>query len=125
MARSSSTQHQPANPLGSPSVVGLEGGRELARRQQRRRRLQHSATVAAGVVVATAVLVVAAFVGFELYQEQQVNDRAESELRRAEIAQRRSGDNVSDAIDELEEQPIWNGPGNPSFGVGDGDEDGG
>ena len=120
MGRNSSPQHQPVNPLAAPSVYGLEAGREAARRNQRRHRMRDSATSWIGALVGIAVLAALAYVGYSIYGEQQVNDRAEFELRRAQIEQERSGYNVSDAIDELEDQPIWNGPGNPNFGVGDG-----
>ena len=120
MGRNSSPQQQPVNPLAAPSVYGLEAGREVARRNQRRHRMRDSAASAVGALVGIAVLAAVVYVGYAIYDEQQVNDRAESELRRAQIEQERSGDNISDAIDELEEQPIWNGPGNPNFGVGDG-----
>ena len=79
-------------------------------------------SITSGIValVVVAVLAVAGYIGYTIYGEQQANDRTESEQRRAELELQRSGDNVLDAIDELEEQPKWNGPGNPSFGVGDG-----
>lgn len=118
MARSSSSQQQPPNPLGAPSVIGLEGGRELARREQRRRRLRDSITSGLGALVGVSVLAAAAYVGYSIYDEQQTNDRVEADQRRAELEVERSGDGVIEAIDELEEQPRWNGPGNPSFGVG-------
>ncbi len=120
MGRNSSHQQEAMNPLSSPSVVGLEAGRELARRNQRRRRMRDSATSVISALVGIAVLIAAVSIGYTIYEEQQTNDRAESELRRAELERERSGDDIHDAIDELEDQPIWNGPGNPSFGVGDG-----
>lgn len=120
MARSSSSQQQTLNPLGAPSVVGLEAGREAARREQRRRRFRDSVTSGLGAVVGIAVLAAAAYVGYSIYDEQRANERLEAEERRAQTDQQGSGDDLRDAIDELEQQPKWNGPGNPNFGVGDG-----
>ncbi len=121
MARNRSTQPDAPHPLAAPSVIGLEAGRTAARRNQRRRRLRDSLTSGLGALIAAAAVAVAAYVGYTIYGEQQANERLESEQRRAELDAERSGDNVRDAIDELEEQPRWNGPGNPNFGVGDGD----
>lgn len=119
MGRNSSTQPPPPNPLAAPSVVGLEAGREVARRNQRRRRLRDSATSGLGALVVAAAVAGAAFVGYTVYGDHQADERIESEQRRAEMEQQRSGDNVLDAIDELEDQPLWNGPGTPGLGVGD------
>jgi len=120
MSRNSSSHEQPLNPLGSPSVMGLEVGRELARRHQRRRRIQDSAATWMAVVIGVAVVTATVYVGYSIYDEQQTTDRVEAELRRASTEQQGSGDDVRDAIEQLQDEPVWNGPGNPSFGVGDG-----
>lgn len=109
------------NPLGPSAVVGLEGGRELARRHQRRKQLKDKVFGAAGAIVALGVVVSAAYIGYTIYTETQENDRLESEQRQAELDS--EGTTIRDAIDELEETPRWNGPGNPTFGVGDGGEE--
>lgn len=120
MGRNASSHQQPVNPLGSPSVVGLDAGRELARRNQRRRRVMDSAATAVAALIGVAVLTVAVYVGYSIYTEQQGNDRVESELRRAELERQAGDQDVRTIIEDLEDEPIWNGPGNPSFGVGDG-----
>ena len=120
MARSSSTQERPLHPLGAPSVLGLDAGRDVARRRQRRRRALNTVTSGIGALIGIAVLAAAAYVGYAIYDEQQATDRVEAEQRRAELERERTGDDVINAIDELEESPKWNGPGNPTFGVGDG-----
>ncbi len=104
--------------MGPSAVVGLEGGRELARRHQRRKLFKDKVFGAAGAIVALAVVVSAAYIGYTIYTETQESDRLESEQRQAELE--REGVTIRDAIDELEETPRWNGPGNPTFGVGDG-----
>jgi hypothetical protein len=120
MSRHSSRQQQAVNPLAAPSVDGLQAGREAARRDQRRRRHRDSITSGLGVLLLVGVVTGAAYVGYTIFVEQEENERVESELRRSELQQERSGNNVLDAIDELEDQPKWNGPGNPSFGVSGG-----
>jgi hypothetical protein len=119
MSRNSAPRQEPVNPLAPPSVIGLEPGREIARRNQRRRRLRDSATFGVGALVAAVFVMAAAYVGYTIFDEQQSTERIESEQRRAELQEQRSGDNVLDAIDDLEDSPKWNGPGNPNFGVGD------
>lgn len=105
------------NPLGPSAVVGLEGGREVARRRQRRRHLKDKTISAAGAIVAIAVVAAAAYVGYTFYVEEQASERREIEQRQAVL--NRSGEDIHDAIDELEQSPAWNGPGNPTFGVGE------
>lgn len=103
--------------LGGRAVLGLEGGRELARLQQRRRRVADR--VKSGIIglIAIAVIAVGGWVGYTLYEEQQRADAEEREQREAELDP--NGDDLREAIDELEESPKWNGPGNANFGVGD------
>lgn len=110
---------QGTNPLGPSAVVGLEGGRELARRRQRRRHLRDKSIGAAGAIIAVAVVASVAYVGYTIYDEQQASERIETEQRQAELARQRSGEGLRDVIDDLEESPVWNGPGNPTFGVGE------
>lgn len=120
MARFGRGHEDVINPLGAPHVTGLEPGRERARRQQRRRRLRNSVTSGLGVALTLAVVVAAAYVGYAIYDEQQTTERRESDLRRAEL----DDPDVRDVIDDLEVQPKWNGPGTPSFGVGEDPADG-
>lgn len=118
MARRRTSQRSAVNPLGPSAVVGLEVGREQARRLQRRKQIKDKIFGTAGAIVALGVVASAAYIGYTIYQETQEADRLESERRQAELD--REGDpTIRDAIDELEETPRWNGPGNPTFGVGD------
>lgn len=119
MARPRTSQLQ--NPLGPSAVIGLEGGRELARRRQRRKQLKDKIFGVSGAIIALAVVASAAYIGYTIYDETQAKERLESEQRQAENDG--EGTTIRDAIDELEETPRWNGPGNPTFGVGDGGEE--
>jgi uncharacterized membrane protein YebE (DUF533 family) len=116
MARRTSSQQQAVNPLGPSAVVGLEAGREVARRHQRRRQMKDRIFGTAGAIVALGVVASAAYIGYTIYHETQENERLEIEQRQAELD--RDGATILDAIDELEETPHWNGPGNPAFGIG-------
>jgi hypothetical protein len=118
MARGAEPQQPAVNPLGAPSVIGLDGGREVARRRSRRRQRKDQLIRAVGAVVALGVVVAAAYVGYTIFDEQQATDRIETEQRQAEFELQGSGNDLRDAIGELEESPRWNGPGNPTFGVG-------
>lgn len=108
---------QAPNPLGAPHVSGLEAGRELARRQQRRRKLRNTVTSGIGAILVIGFAAGAAYVGYSIYDEQQTNERREAEQRRAELRD----PSVREVIDDLEEQPKWNGPGAPGLGVGEDD----
>ena len=107
--------------MGPSAVIGLEGGRELARRHQRRKQLKDKVFGVAGAIIALAVVASAAYIGYTVYDETQAKEKLESEQRQAELDG--EGTTIREAIDELEETPRWNGPGNPTFGVGDGDEE--
>ncbi|MDW3215084.1 MAG: hypothetical protein R8G01_13860 [Ilumatobacteraceae bacterium] len=112
-------QQRAHNPLGPSAVFGLEAGREHARRRQRRSQFKDKVFGAAGAIVAMAVVASVAYVGYTIYTEQQASDRLETEQRQAELDRQGSGNDLRDAIDELENSPAWNGPGNPTFGVGE------
>jgi len=92
---------------GTPSVVGLEHGRRHAQRQMRRRRAANRVKHLAMMVVAVAAVGGLAYVGWQVYAEQ---DDAPS-VGPTQLT-------PTEAIEKLEKQPKWNGPGNPTFGVG-------
>lgn len=112
------TPPQPANVLGSRSVVGLEAGREVSRKQQRRRRRRDRIATSLMALIAIGAAAGAGWFGYQFFTENQATERIESDQRRAELDREGSGDDLKRAIEELEETPAWNGPGNPAFGVG-------
>ncbi len=100
-------------------MIGLDAGRKVAARQARRKRVKDRIALLVVATFAVGVLGGAAYVGYTIYDEQQDKDAIEREQRQAELEREGTGDDLRDAIDELEESPAWNGPGNPTFGVGD------
>lgn len=114
---SASTSH----PNSSRAVDGLEAGRTVARRMQRRRRRRDRVMAGFVAIVAIAALSATAWLGYQFYTEQQTDDLLDTEQVRLDRPER-TGDDLRDAITELDGQPRWNGPGNPTFGVGDADD---
>lgn len=112
----------PANVLGSRSVVGLDASRDIVRQQQRRRRRRDRIVTSLMALLLVAAAAGAGWFGYQFFTEDQTTERIEVEQRRAALDRQGSGDKLRDAIDELEESPAWNGPGNPSFGVGNDDK---
>lgn len=110
---------EPYHPLASRAVVGLDAGRRTARRTQRWRRWRDRAVSLAVAGLVLAVVGAAAWYGYEFYQEQQDEDLLENEQNRVVTGGDGTGNDLRNAIDELERSPHWNGPGNPAFGVGD------
>ena len=105
------TRERPATPVSyrPEPVVGLEQGRLVARRHARARRRFDRGF---GLVVfgLLGVLVVGAgYVGWDYFQGEQDGPAVEPGHK-----------TVHDMIEELERRPIWNGPGSPAFGIGDG-----
>lgn len=60
----------------------------------------------------------AGWFAYTAYVEHDNNEQVETDRRVAEIQQERIGRTTGDIINELEQTPSWNGPGNPTFGVG-------
>lgn len=98
------------SPLVPPSVVGLEHGRQAARRRAARQRFKNTVVSGTLFVVFAGVVGGAGWFGYQFFTEER--DKISYD---EQPAPQRSTDEV---IDILEEQPRWNGPGNPTFGVG-------
>lgn len=94
---------------GSRAVLGLEHGRERAHAAARRTRRKNV------VLNAALVIVAAAFVAFGGYVGWQVFEASENEPVNGPTVPL----SPTEAIERLEEQPRWGGPGTPAFGVGD------
>lgn len=116
MSRTSREATTDFNPHGKPVVVGLEAGRSRLRSAGRRRRRRDRIVTGVLASVAAAIVTVVGWGGYRFYQENQQQNRLETEQRRAELEQ--PGD-IDEIIVDLVEQPRWNGPGNPTFGVGE------
>lgn len=107
--------------LPSPAVVGLDAGRDHARVLQRRRRRRDRVRNVLYVLLGLAVLGGVGYGAFIAYGDFEDDEEQERQEIRAELDANRvsTGDNVRDALDELEQQPQFNGPGVPALGVGD------
>lgn len=112
MAKRTSTP--PPTKANSPSVIGLEHGRELARKQSKRRNRSNAIKTGVLTVMAVAAVGTAAWAGYDYWQAEQQREADERNPGQYDMDPR-------EAIEILEEQPAWNGPGNATFGVGDGD----
>lgn len=111
---------QRAAPIGRPAVVGIDAGRKQAEKLHRRRRRKDRVVSSLVAVAALGFVAVGAWAGYTIYEEQREQEVRDREERQAELRNSGSGDDLRDAIDELETTPKWNGPGNETFGIGDG-----
>ena len=109
--------------LDKPAVHGLDAGRHVAERRRRRNKIKDRIISTIIAIVALGFVGVGAWAGYTIYEDQQDKDAEERRRVQAELNSRGSGDDLRDAIDELETTPKWNGPGNPAFGVGDDPDD--
>jgi hypothetical protein len=109
MATSRDTR-APISPLHAPSVDGLDPGRKLARKQSARRRRKTAISRAVSFAIAAGAVGGAGYYGWQFYHEEQ---RKEAEVQPAPDL------TPQEAIDKLETLQPWNGPGNPTFGVGE------
>lgn len=84
-------------------------GRQRAQKHASRRRRKDTVISAALFLVAAAFVVFGGYIGWEIYL-------ASNDENDGNGPERRSPEQV---IEQLEDQPKWNGPGAPAFGVGD------
>lgn len=90
-------------------VQGLELSRQHARRHGRRRRRSNLLTNALVAIVAFSVVGVAGYFAWTEFSRDTGPETPSTDGRLT----------PTEAIEVLEEQPLWNGPGNATFGVGD------
>jgi hypothetical protein len=107
--------------IPSPAVDGLDAGRDLARVQFRRKRRRDRIRNVFIAVIVLAVLGGFGYAGYIAYGDFADDEEVERQEIRAELDAEnpRSGDDLRDAIDTLETEPKFNGPGVPGLGVGD------
>lgn len=110
MVKLAEPQHAP-NRHQSPTVIGLDAGREHAQSRFRSRQRVNRLKILVVCLVGLGVLSAAGYVGWEVYEDERAK---QDQLQR----ENRSSLSPRQAIDVLEDQPRWNGPGNPNFGVG-------
>jgi hypothetical protein len=119
MSRISSRQPAPSNPNLPTAVYGLEAGHRRAQRSQRRRRRSNGIITFVLAVMAVAAVGAAGWFGYLTYVDHSDTEEVERNERVAEFERQRAGEGIADVIEDLEDSPRWNGPGNPTFGVGD------
>ena len=98
-----------------PAVEGLAAGRKVAQHRHRRRRLRTAISRTIGLAVVMGAVGGAGYVGYEVWLAEDGWD-TDGEQRQV------SEEELRGVIDDLEDNPRWNGPGNPTFGVGDAPE---
>ena len=98
------------SPLFAPSVHGLEQGRKHAQRRAARRRFKNTIVSGAMFVLVAGVVGGAGYYLWQFYVDEQ--DRATTN---GPVVDQRSTDEI---IHDLEDNPRFNGPGAPAFGVG-------
>ncbi|MAT04653.1 MAG: hypothetical protein CL424_06390 [Acidimicrobiaceae bacterium] len=96
--------------MNSPSVIGLEHGRKRAAQQARRKNRSNTMKTGVLAVLAAGSVGLAAYVGYDYYQSEMESDSNGVTFQEVD---------PNEAIEILENQPRWNGPGNPAFGVGE------
>jgi len=101
-----------------PAVHGLDAGRSHARKAQRRRQRSNRVVTSFLTIIVIAAAAGGGWLAYSAYVEHDTNEQLETDRRVAEIERDRQGRTAEDVIVLLEDQPAWNGPGNPNFGVG-------
>lgn len=109
-----STASQPTR-ANSPSVIGLEHGRLHAAKQSKRRSRSNAIKTGTLAVLAAGSLGLAGYAFYGYYESEQ--------QREADERPAPSDMDEREAIEILENQPRWNGPGNATFGIGGGSDE--
>lgn len=104
-------QRTPDGPA-TPAVVGLDAGRQRAQRRHRRRRAISKIWTVIGVTLVVGIVAGAGYIGYEVWLTEEGWNTDGNERRYTD-------DELLDLTHDLSNQPAWNGPGNPTFGVGE------
>lgn len=110
MSRKTTPAASPA--LTSRSVIGLDLGRERARRRAGRKRFKNGFVALVVFLVLGAVVGAAGYYFLDFYREEQDRNSNDGGVVR-------DGPSTEELISRIENEPRWNGPGAPAFGVGE------
>ena len=99
------------------AVYGLDLGRAQARRSNRMRQLRSRLLTLTMILVLLAGAAGAAWVGYQAYLDH--SRKAEQEHQQGVEAWERkhAEQSIDDVIDDIEEDPVFNGPGAPRLGL--------
>jgi hypothetical protein len=92
-------------------VYGLDGGRQRAKRRSARRRVKNTLMSSVMFLVLTAAVGAAGYYGLQYFRDEQAKETPSGSTLFTGT--------TDEIIGHLEAQPHWNGPGNPTFGVGE------
>lgn len=109
--------HEPAR-RQTATVDGLDHGRTHARGLHRRKRRRERVRSGFIAVLLIALVGGGAYAAYLFYGDFESDEELERQEIRAGFDPG-TGDDLRDAIDELETTPKFNGPGVPGLGVGD------
>ena len=102
----------------TPEVYGLDAARAHAHRAQRSRRLRNRVSTALFTIVAIAGFATIAWVGYQVYLDHSRAAEIEHQQGVDEMNRLHEGESIDDVITNLEDSPVFNGPGAPSLGLG-------
>lgn len=93
------------------AVHGLEQGRKAARRRAGRRRFKNTLVSGLMFLVAGGVVGGAGYYLWQFYGDEQERTNTDGNV----VVQR----STDELIEDFEDNPRFNGPGAPAFGIGD------
>ena len=101
----------------SQAVYGLDLGRAQARRSNRMRQLRSRVLMLTMTLVLLAGLAGAAWVGYQTYLDHSRKAEQEHQQGVEEWERKHAEQSIDDVIDDIEEDPVFNGPGAPKLGL--------
>ncbi len=102
------------------AVYGLDAGRAQARRSNRARQFRSRLLTLTMTAILLAGVAGAAWVGYQAYVDHSRKAEQEHQQGVQEWERKHAEQSMDDVIDDIEEDPVFNGPGAPRLGLAPG-----
>ena len=110
----------PPPPYATQAVYGLDLARAQGRRSSRVRQAWNRAVTVALTIALLLGLAGAAWLGYQAYLDHSHKAELEHQEGVAEWERKHAEESIDDVIDNIEADPVFNGPGAPRLGLAPG-----
>ena len=112
------TASQPPPPAhATQAVYGLDVARAHARRSSRVRQVWNRIVTVALTIAVVLGLAGAAWLGYQVYLDHSQKAEIEHQQGVEQWERKHAEESIDDVIDDIEQDPVFNGPGAPDLGL--------